>query len=267
MNKKLIESIAKLAKVTDVEAFTKALQSESDTDFNLDVDNLIVRTKDEDSQLRENIINDAKPEIWKQATEIQIKNMKKDLGLEYEGKSPEDFISNFKSKILSEAKVEPNKKIEELEGSLSKLRSQLEEKDNAFSELQSNIESDRLKFKAQSLIPDLTNGLTREEATSLFFMKHDIKEDGVYRDGQKLKDNLENPLSLEDSVKSFLQEKGWNETKPSGRGGGARGNGDNTTLPTNDEEFESYIKEKGWSVGSQEANAVLVEMAKAQSDN
>lgn len=266
MNKKLIESIAKLAKVKDVKAFTEALQSESDTDFNLDTDNLIVRTKDEDSQLRENIINEAKPDIWKQATEIQIKDMKKEIGLDFEGKKPEDFISNFKSKVLSEAKVEPNKKIEELESSLGKLRSQLEEKDSAFSELQTNIEQDKVKFKAQSLIPELSNGLTRDEATSLFFMKHEIKEDGVYKDGQKLKDNLENPLSLEDSVKSFVQEKGWDSRQPSGRGGGARGEGETTSIPTNDEEFESYIKEKGWSVGSQEANAVLVEMAKAQAE-
>lgn len=267
MNKKLIESIAKLAKVTDVEAFTSALMSESDTDFKLDTDNLVIRTKEEDLQLKENIIKEQEPIIWRKATEIQIKDMKKELGLEFEGKKPEDFISNFKSKILSEAKVEPNKKIEELENSLTNLRGQLEQKDNAFSELQSNIQKDKIKFKTQSLFPELNNGLTKDEAVSLFFMKHEVKDDGVYKNGEKLKDNLENALSLEDTVKTFIQEKGWDSNNnPSGRGGGAKSDGKSTELPSNMEEYETYIKEKGWNAGSQEANAVLNEMAKAQAE-
>lgn len=266
MNKKLIESLAKLAKVQDLDAFTEALKSESDTDFKLDTDNLVVRTKDEDSEFKSNIITEAKPEIWKQATEIQIKNMKKDLGLEFEGKEPEDFISNFKSKVLEEAKIEPNKKIEELNASLESLRGQLSEKDNAFSEFKNSTEKEKIKFKASSLMPEPKNGLSREEAITLYFSQHEIKEDGVYRNGEKLKDNLEKAISFEDSVLSFADEKGWAKEIPTGRGGGAQGQFDNTSLPTNTEEYESYIKSKGWNVGSQEANAVLNEMAKAKTE-
>lgn len=266
MNKKLIESLAKLAKVQDVEAFTKALESETDTDFKLDTDNLIIRTKDEDEKYKTNIISEIKPEIWKEATEIQIKNMKKDLGLEFDGKKPEDFIENFKSKILNEAKIEPNKKIDELNASLESLRSKLSEKESAFSELQSKIENEKIKFKAHTLIPELDNGLTKEEAVSLFFMNHEIKEDGIYKNGQKLKDNLESPLSLEDSVKTFVESKGWGQKQPTGRGGGAKSEGKSSSLPTNIDEYDAYIKEKGWNAGSQEANAVLQEMAKVKNE-
>jgi len=269
MNKELIKSLAKLAKVKDVEAFTKALESESDTDFKLDTDNLIVRTKEEDSQFKENILESAKTEHYKAAMEIQIKNMKKDLGLEFEGKKPEDLISAYKAKILEDAKVEPNKKIEELNTSLETLRTQLGEKDNELSQLQKTIETDKRKYKAQSLIPDLPDsiGLSKEEATSLYFMSHEIKEDGIYKNGEKLKDSLEKPISFEDSIKSFVEEKGWNKTQPSGRGGGAQGSGGHSSLPTTLDEYDAYIKEKGYSVGSQEANAVLAEMTKTQSES
>lgn len=267
MNKKLIESIAKLAKVSDVEALTKALQSESDTEFKLDTDNLVVRTKEEDSQYKNNIIEDAKPSIWKEATEIQIKNMKKEIGLDFEGKKPEDFISNFKAKVLDEAKVEPNQKINELNSSLETLRSQLEDKDSKFSELQQSIALDKRKFKAQSLIPELKNGLSKDEATALYFMSHEVKEDGVYVNGEKLKDNMEKPISFEESVSKFVESKGWNTPDtPTGRGGGARGDGASSELPKTMEEYDEYIKEKGYNPGSQEANAVLNDMVKAEND-
>lgn len=266
MNKNLIASLAKLAKVQDIDAFTEALKSESDTEFNLDTNNLIVRTKDEDAEFKNNILSEAKPEIWKQATEIQIKNMKKDLGLEFEGKEPEDFISNFKSKVLEEAKVEPNKKIEELNASLESLRGQLSEKENAFSEFKNSTEKEKIKLKAFSLMPEPKNGLSKEEAITLFFSSHEVKEDGVYRNGEKLKDNLEKAISFEDSVLSFIDSKGWSKEDPSGRGGGAKGEGGDSELPTNTEEYEEYVKSKGWNLGSQEANAVLNEMAKAQNE-
>ena len=267
MNKKLIESIAKLAKVSDVEALTKALQSESDTDFKLDTDNLVIRTKEEDSQYKNNIIEDAKPSIWKEATEIQIKNMKKEIGLDFEGKKPEDFISNFKSKVLEEAEVEPNQKINELNTSLETLRTQLKAKDSKFSELQQSIETDKRKFKAQTLIPELSNGLNKDEATALYFMSHEVKEDGIYVNGEKQKDKMEKALSFEESVSKFVESKGWNAPpKPTGRGGGAGSEGASSDLPTTIEEYDEYIKEKGYNPGSQEANAVLNDMVKADKD-
>ena len=267
MNKKLIESLAKLAKVTDVSAFTEALQSETDTSFDLGLDNLVVRSRDEETQIRENLLAEAKTKNFKDAFEIQIKNMKKDLGLEFEGKRQEDFINAYKTQILSEAKVEPNKKIDELNSSLEVLRGQLSEKDNAFEQLKTSVEVDKRKFKAQSLIPELPKelGLTKDEATSLYFMKHEIKEDGIYFNGEKQKDNMEKSLSFEDSVKSFVESRGWNKSTPTGRGGGAQG-GSNNTLPTSLDEFEGYLKEKGINPGSQEANALLSEVVKANEE-
>lgn len=263
---KLIKSLAEMVKVKDVEAFAKALQSETDTDYKLDLGGLVIRTKDEEEQIRENLLSEAKTKNFTDAMEIQIRNMKKDLGLEFEGKRQEDFIEAFKSQVLSEAKVEPNKKIEELTGSLDALRQQVSEKESAYAQLQSSVENEKRKFKAQSLIPNLPEGLglTKDEATSLYFLTHEIKEDGIYRNGEKLKDKMEKPLSFEDSVSSFVESKGWNKAQaPTGRGGGAKGEG-SSGLPTSLDEYDNYIKEKGWTKGSQEANALLQEVVKAE---
>lgn len=268
MNKKLIESLAKLAKVKDVEEFSKALQSEEDTGFSLDLDNLTVRTKEEDAEVRNNILEESKKKNFTDAFEIQIKNMKKDLGLEFEGKRQEDFIESFKKKILTDAKIEPDKKINELNQSLEALRGQLTQKDQEFLNFKETVKSEKQKFKAQSLIPELPKelGLTKDEAVSLYFMNHESKEDGIYVNGEKQKNDLEKPLSLEDSVKQFVESKGWNKESFTGRGGGSQNQGQQSTLPKNEEEFNSYIQSKGWNLGSTEANALLVEMAKAQNE-
>ena len=258
---KLIESLAKMAKVTDVEAFAEALKSETDTDFQLDTENLIVRTREEEDAFKDNVTKNVKDKAFSDAFEIQIKNMKKETGLEFTGKKSSDFITAYKEHILKDSNIEPNKKIEDLEGSLQKLQKLITDKDTEFTQLESNIKKKELRFEVQSIIPDLpeTVGLNKNEAASLFFMSRDIKEDGIYKDGIILKDGVEKPLNLNEAVKSFVEEKGWGEKEPP-RGRGTRRSGiDN---PTSLDEYEALLKEKGIGVGSMEANALLKDMAK-----
>lgn len=183
----------------------------------------------------------------------------------FDGKNKDDFIKEFVDAALEEAKVEPNTKIKDLQDSLKNLQSQLLEKDTKYSQLESSVKVEKTKFKVQSLIPDLPEGLglNKDEAASLFFMGIEQKEDGIYKNGKLLKDNMENALSLEDAVKSFVTEKGWDKA-PSGRGGGAGGGAGKkvANTPKTMEEYENLLKEKGINVGSAEANAILREAAK-----
>lgn len=261
MNTKLIESLAKLAKVSDVAAFTEALQSESDTDFQLDTENLVVNTKDELETLKTNIYENAKSDTFKAASEITIKNLKKSVGLEFEGKDPDVFIEKFKASVLEQAQIEPNQKIEEQSKSLDNLRKQLETKDSEIESLKLDFQKKETRSKVESLIPELPEGLglSKSEATSLFFNSHEVKEDGVYKDGVLLKDEMEKALSLNDVAEKFVSDRGWNK-KPSGRGGGAGAKGQ-PALPKTMAEFETQLKEKGINPGSMEANALLREVA------
>jgi len=265
----LITSLAKLAKVTDVEAFAAALLSETDTDFQLDTEGLVVRTKEEDETFKTNISKEVKDKAFSDAFEIQIKNMKKEIGLEFEGKKSDDFIKAYKNHILENANIEPNNRISELESSLANTNKALQDKEIEFDTLKNGFSLEKNRLKAESLIPELPQGLglNKSEATDLFFMKHEVKEDGVYKDGQRLVDTTTaEPIRLESAVDSFVSERGWNKA-PSGRGGGG-GNpkGSGASEVSNLQEFDNLAKEKGYNVGSKEYNALLADVVKENPD-
>lgn len=263
----LIKDLAKLAKVTDVEAFAKALQSETDTDYTLDTSNLIVRTREEEDTFKENIVTDVKKKAFNDAFEIQIKNMKKDLGLEFEGKKQEDFIKAFEKNILEKANLEPSKRIQELETTLKTNSKTLEEKNSEIESLKNNFYKEKTRLKVQGLIPNIPEnvGLNKDEVVDLFFMKYDPKEDGVYSGENRLvNQTTAEPFKLEDVVSSFISERGWSN-QPTGRGTS------NSQKPTNTssyssintlEDFDSLASEKGFNVGSQDYNALLAEVVK-----
>lgn len=269
MNKNLIESLAKLAKVSDVEAFTSALQSETDTDFQLDTENLVVRTKEEEETFKSNISRDVKDKAFSDAFEIQIKNMKKETGLEFDGKKSSDFIKAYKNHVLENANIEPNKRISELEQTLSNTTKTLQDKELEFDNLKNGFSLEKNRLKAESLIPELPTGLglNKSEATDLFFMKYEVKDDGVYKDGQRLVDTTTaEPIKLENAVESFVSERGWNNV-PQGRGGGSQNpKGGNSNNVSNLEEFDGLAKEKGYGVGSKEYNALLADVVKENPD-
>lgn len=263
---KLITDLAKLAKVTDVEAFAKALLSETDTDYTLDTSNLIIRTKEEEESFKSNISKDVKDKAFSDAFEIQIKNMKKDLGLEFEGKKSKDFIEAFKSQILDNAKVEPNKRISELETSLELANNKLSEKDSELSGLQLSYKAEKVKLEAENYMPKLSDsiGLSQKEATDFFLSKFEIKEDGIYRGNERQVDaKTATPLGLQDVVTNFVTERGWNTVTPQGRGGdGINKDRGASVVPTTLQEFEASASEKGFNVGGQDYNAYLAEVVK-----
>jgi hypothetical protein len=269
LSKKGIEALAGALKL-NVEDLTKVLTSQEEQD--LELPKLEVFTETEFESFKENLKDShgkAKYDEGKTASrEMLLKEMSKEVGFETSVKDPNEFINKFKNSILETAKVEPNKKVQELETSLSNLQSKLDEKDNEISKILNQTKEKETRFKVQSLFPDLSDkiGLNQEDMTTLFFNKgYEIKDDGVYKDGQILKDARENTLKLNEVVTGFISERKWNvEQQPSGRGGGAQGKGGSSNLPTSLAEYESYIKEKGIAIGSVEANALLREVAKAE---
>lgn len=268
LSKKGIEALAGALKLK-VEDLTKVLSSEDEQD--LELPKLEIFTSDEFETFKENLKDShgkAKYDEGKTASrEMLLKEMSKEVGFENTVKDPNEFINKFKSSILETAKVEPNKKVQELETSLSNLQSKLDEKDNEISKILNQYKEKEVKLKVQTLFPDLKDklGLTKDDMATLFFNKgYEVKDDGVYKDGQILKDARERNLTIEETVKNFITERNWTTEQPSGRGGGSQGKGTSSTLPTTLEEYETYIKEKGINAGSVEANALLKEVAKQE---
>jgi hypothetical protein len=194
--------------------------------------------------------------------EIVYKELSKEIGIDTI-KNHKDFVGAYKNLILDEAKVEPNQKLDDANSSIEKLRGQITERDSDYLLLQKKVTENQVKFDVKSFIPKMPEGLgvTKDDATSIYFMSHEVKEDGVYKNGALQKDSYETPLTTEESVNSFITEKKWNVTAPPiGRGGGSGGSGSGT--PTTMEDYEATLKEKGFTPGSADANALLSQIAK-----
>lgn len=260
MNKKVLEQIAGALKF-DAELLAKSLSSENE-DEKIELPKLFTESQVE--TIKENVGKEKYDAGAIASRDMTLKDLSDLAGFDERVKDKEAFISRFKDSILKDASIEPNKKVKELEQSLEKLQNTVLERDKAISDLENDFKQKETKIKAQSLIPDFskTLGITKEEATSLFFMRHDIKDDGIYRDGEKLKDDYEKPLDLQSVINNFVSEKGWDkELNPIGRGGGSGHPRGGNGKPSNLAEFEKYVSEKGLNIGSAEANALLKELA------
>lgn len=177
----------------------------------------------------------------------------------FDGKSKEDFLSDYKASVLEEAKIEPAKKVEELENSIKTLQQKyntdISEKDRLLSEKESSLKRIEITSKISNSLPDLVDAITSDVAVIMFNKEHEIKEDGIYRNGQLLKNDLQAPLNLEQAVDSFVTEKNWKKQEHKGHGGKKPSAGGST--PKTYEEFQEYCKSKNMSEGSYEAKQYL----------
>lgn len=263
MNRKVIESLANLLKF-DVEELTKVITTEGDVDFKLP-DGVKVFSNEDLESIKDNH-GKTRYDAGKLAgNEMLLKELSEKVGFETPIKDMDSFITNYKSEVLKDANIEPGKKIKDLETSLEKVQGLLTDKENEISTIQSSYKQKETKLSAQSLFPDIPEnvGLNKAEATSLYFMSHEIKDDGIYKNGERQKDGHEKAYDLKQSISEFVTEKKWNAT-PSGRGGGAGGQGEPNGKPKTMEDYESYLKDKGINVGSVEANALLANMAEQE---
>jgi len=177
----------------------------------------------------------------------------------FDGKSKDDFLNDYKASVLEEAKLEPNKKVEELQGSLKALQDKYEndikEKEGLLSEKESSLKKIETTSKIGSALPELIDGITKDVAITMFNATHEEKEDGIYRNGQLLKNDLQTPLNLEEAVESFVTERNWKKQEVKGHGG--KKPGANGAKPKTYQEFQEYCKSKNISEGSLEAKQYL----------
>jgi len=244
----------------NAEEFAKGWVSEEETDVTF-AEGRFLTTEQEDT-LKDNH-GKARYDVGAEASrEMLMKDMSKKVGFETSIKDVDKWIETYKKNILNEANIEPNQKLEDANSSIEKLRAQITEKDSDYLHLQKKVTENQVKFDVKSFIPEIPEGLgiSKDDATNLYFMTHEVKEDGVYKNGTLLKDNLEKALTTQESVNSFITERKWNIDPPKGRGKGSGKSGSGT--PTTMEDYEAAIKEKGFRPGSAEANALLSEIAK-----
>jgi hypothetical protein len=258
-NKAIQDKIAGMLGL-NAEDFAKGWVSEEESEVTFTEGRFL--TIDQENTLKDNHGKTRYDAGAEASREMLLKDMSKKVGFEESIKDSDKWIDAFRTDILKEAKVEPNKKLEDANESIEKLRGQITEKDSDYLLLQKKVTDNQVKFDVKSFIPTMPEGLgvSKDDAMSIYFMNHEVKEDGVYKNGALQKDNLEKSLSTEESVNSFITERKWNAVTPKGRGGGSGGSGSGT--PTTWEDFEATCKENGFGQGSAEAKALLATIAK-----
>ncbi len=264
MNKKVIELLAGTLRL-NVEELTKAIETEGEVNFKLP-EGVRVLSSEELETIKDNH-GKTRYDAGKTAgSEMLLKDLSEKVGFKESVKDGETFINSFKTNILEEAKVKPNEKVAELESSLEALRNKLTQKDSEFQSLQSSVKVEKTRLEAQSYIPELPEslGLKKSEVANLLLSGVEFKEDGIYKDGSLLKDNMEKAISMEYYITSSISERGWGKA-PTGRGGGSGASGGgsgSSSKPKTMSEFEAVIKEKGLHPGSADAQAILSDAAK-----
>jgi hypothetical protein len=257
------------------EDLTKALEEK--TDFELSMDNVVIRTTEEDTKFKDNITRQS------QAAGIEIgrKNVLQGIGIDTTGglhksddKSIEalnGFISGQVDTKVEELKIEPDKKIQELSKDLTTAKTTIQsltgERDNALNSLGSYKKQITIEKNLTTLLPE---NLSIPKGDMLTLMQTKIKFDlgendsmfALGEDGQPMKDptTLEN-LAPKSVVQSFFDNNPvYLKGAEGGAGGGDSGAGGGKQSL---EDFTEEMTKGGIQPNSAKFNQVMTERMKA----
>jgi hypothetical protein len=204
--------------------------------------------------MTEEILTELKTTVKKQGyeegktagSEMTIKEMKRKAGLEFEGKTDDQFIQEFTKKIEKEKGIEPNKKIQELTESLTKLQTLAEQKEGEvkqWSEKYTGLQRDTMANEIiLGKIPKNITGVTPKHFSALFKMEgYQVATDDsgavvVMQNGKPLKDKLEKPIPVENVLLDFAKTNNWISAE--GRGAGDEGGAGNGEFKTMNDVFK-----------------------------
>jgi len=273
MNKELIKKLADTLKVTNLEAFEKALGEDTAT---FELPTVTVLDESGLTTLKDNLGKEKYKEGKEAGEEMTIKWFKNKHGLEFEGKTTENLNEALTKKFEVDFKKPSNEKIQELEADKQKLVSNFETEkqswESKFNELNSKLFNTNVDYKLKSIFPDkLDNGLDKNMLSTLFKAEYEITLDDegkeiVKRNGQVVKDTTTTaPLPVDLVVTNWMNEKGFK--KPDGRGDGDSGGSPNGYAGVKSmADFGKYLEKKNIKMGTAEAASELAKVKEANKD-
>lgn len=255
-----LENIAEIEKAFGLEEgkFTEMLTSEEN--HTIDLSTLLIEPK----SIYEERIANVKAMSATMAKEVAIKEYKKELGLEFEGKNETLFIQALKSKfetIKSEVIKDPEQRFTTLKADFEKLQSNLIAKETEFETFKTNItkqnelneiKNDFTKYIPENVLVSKSTIFTEAKEKGFSFEREDGKT-VIKQNGEVLKDEKTlSPIGLENWVKTFSTP--YLKTVDGGSGKG------DATPPAKAGSYEAFEKEaqkNGW-----DATKMNNEMAK-----
>jgi hypothetical protein len=146
--------------------------------------------------------------------EILIKTGREKFGLEFEGKTLDNFAEALKNKALKEASVEPTKKVQELTADMDKLRGNLQEWETKYNTLQQQVETEKKQFRIENTILSKLpkDQLTIPAEDVVFILKSknqiDLENDNlvIKQNGETLKNKTNlNPLTVDEWLPELIK--------------------------------------------------------------
>lgn len=242
ITKEKMDSIAAMIGIK-ADVLAKAISDEQEIDLELPTNGRYLSKEQEETILDNH---------GKRKYDEGVKKNQKEV---FDGKTKEEFLSEYKLSVLEEAKQEPNKKITEKEEAIKALQATLSERDNALNALKNEVEGVKRNADIKSFLPSFKDGYSPEDALTIYNANHKKEGDSIYRNGNLLTDDTQSPLSEEMAVKKFFEEKGWIAPKIAGNGGNKPNS--SGADPTTYEGFQKVVASKGWNEGSQQAKEYL----------
>jgi hypothetical protein len=221
----MIKNIDELAKFVKggAEVLQKALNEKDEITIEF-VDGRFVTDTDLD-EVKKKVFADGKKEGQTIGYDFAMKDLKKDFGIDIEGKDRETIVKTINDTILSKAKIEPNKKITELETSLSNLQKQYETdltlKTKEIETYKNNLKTVSIVSELQKNTPEI-KGLNVNQFMTLARSEFEFDFDEnnsliAKKAGQPIKDKMERPIPVKDILTDFATQNGWFGSP--GRGG------------------------------------------------
>lgn len=246
----MIENLNELAKFVKggAEVLQKAIESEEKMSLEFIEGSFV--SDDELTTLKESVAKDAKKVYEKVGYDYAMKDIKTDLGLEIEGKDRKAILEAARKKIMDDAKIEPNKKVDELSISLKNLQTQYEKdlglKTQENDNLRNNLKDYRINGDLNKHIPEGLNGIDVNDFMTLAktTANFDYDDNGnlVVRKGDTiLKDKMENPINPKDYLTEFANSKKWLQSD--GRGASDEG-GTSSTFKNINEVYKHMEENK-----------------------
>lgn len=185
----------------------------------------------------------------KAAYEMRAKAYKEQYGIDIDGKDLDKVVEAIKQQGFSEAK--PDEGAKELKDNFTQLQNRYSELEKQFSEKDKEIENERFKLNLRKELETAINGqktkIGKDEIIDLFLLRNKIDRDNgqavLVENGEVKKDNLLNPIKIQDHFKAWFDSKEF--ASKEGMGGGDSGGGSAATKFSNASEFMDWCAKTG----------------------
>lgn len=268
LSEKQLTALATLAKVEPAK-LKAAIADEKEVEVEL-ADDLTAFTTAEVTTLKENEYKRAKTA----SVEIAIKDVKKEMGLEFQEKTLKGLIEAAQKKAVDDAKLPADKKVSELTEKLTTLQKTVQEQEKTISDKDQQVQEVKLGAELAKAVPAGTS-LAPDEVVGLMKLNgYEFKmEDGklvAHKDGKPMQDKVTNPLPVSDVIAEFAKTKKLIADDGGGGGGDPQGrkkvnNGQNPK-PTKLSELIAQYKETGKSTQGSEFMAEAERLAAENKD-